>query len=172
MLQEDNETNYYVDQFAEGTSIQDAGYAQKVSRKDLTDGSLAYLLDKGDLAGKRTAFFDQGAQHPVFSSGSTVYKLSVHTVGLDDIEGLQDAITLPFADQLTQMDVSCDAKLLTGYFAKKPAEDYPITFQVNTPEGYALSEVSGSGILEGSLKINDIETKEKESGKIQSRPRR
>ena len=166
VLQEDNETNYYVDQFAEGTSIQDAGYAQKVSRKDLTDGSLAYLLDKGDLAGKRTAFFDQGAQNPVFSTGSTVYKLNVHTVGLDDIEDLQDVITLPFADKLTQMDVSCNAKLLTGYFAKKPAEEYPITFQVNTPEGYALSEVSGSGILEGSLKINDIETKEKESGKI------
>ncbi len=166
VLQADNEANYYVDQFAEGTSIQDAGYAQKVSRKDLTDGSLAYLLDKGDLTGKRTAFFDQGAQSPVFSAGSTVYKLNVHTVGLDDIEGLQDVITLPFADKLTQMDVSCSAKLLTGYFAKKPGEENPITFQVNTPEGYALSEVSGSGILEGSLKINDIETKEKETGKI------
>ena len=166
VLQEDNETNYYVDQFAEGTSVQDAGYAQKVSREALTDGSLAYLLDRGDLAGKRTAFFDQGTQSPVFSTGSTVYKLNVHTVGLDDIEGLQDAITLPFADKLTQMDVSCDAKLLTGYFTKKPAEAYLITFQVNTPEGYALSEVSGSGILEGSLKINDTETKDKETGKI------
>ncbi len=166
VLQADNEANYYVDHFAEGVSIQDAKYAKKVSEEAVTDGSLAYILDKGDLAGKRTAFFDQGAQNPVFSTGSTVYKLSVHTVGLDDIEGLQEAITLPFADQLTQMDVSCDAKLLTGYFAKKPAEEYPITFQVNTPEGYALSDVSGSGILEGSLKIKDKEIKEKETGKI------
>ncbi len=166
VLQADNEANYYVDHFAEGVSIQDAKYAKKVSEEAVTDGSLAYILDKGDLAGKRTAFFDQGAQNPVFSTGSTVYKLNVHTVGLDDIEGLQEAITLPFADKRTQMDVSCDAKLLTGYFAKKPAEEYPITFQVNTPEGYALSDVSGSGILEGSLKIKDKEIKEKETGKI------
>ena len=166
VLQADNEANYYVDHFAEGVSIQDAKYAKKVSEGAVTDGSLAYILDKGDLAGKRTAFFDQGAQNPVFSTGSTVYKLNVHTVGLDDIEGLQDVITLPFADKLTQMDVSCDAKLLTGYFAKKPAEEYPITFKVNTPEGYALSDVSGSGILEGSLKIKDQEIKDKETGKI------
>ena len=166
VLQADNEANYYVDHFAEGVSIQDVKYAQKVSEEAVTDGSLAYILDKGNLAGKRTAFFDQGAQNPVFSTGSTVYKLNVHTVGLDDIEGLQDAITLPFADKLTQIDVSCDAKLLTGYFAKKPAKEYPFTFQANTPEGYALSEVSGSGILEGSLKIKDKETKDKETGKI------
>ena len=155
-----------MDHFAEGVSIQDVKYAQKVSEEAVTDGSLAYILDKGNLAGKRTAFFDQGAQNPVFSTGSTVYKLNVHTVGLDDIESLQDAITLPFADKLTQIDVSCDAKLLTGYFAKKPAKEYPFTFQANTPEGYALSEVSGSGILEGSLKIKDKETKDKETGKI------
>ena len=163
----DSNQNYYVNDFAEDSSVQDAKLAEAVEKETLTNGKLAYLLDKGNSASHRTNYFKQGTLHPEFSRTDSVYKMSIHATGLDEVEGIQDERILTFAKALPQqMEISGEAKVTTEYFAKNAEEEKEITFKVNTPEGYVLRSASGSGIKEDSLKIKDKEIKDKETGEI------
>ena len=166
----DNDKNYYLNKFAEGTVIQDADKAEveEITAEDLINGKLAYLLDRGGEAGNRTGFYTQGTAHPVFTSGKTVYKLSVQTEGLDSAaEAQQEEKVLAFAGELSQVTVGSDTKLLTQYFAKERTEEQNLTFNLTIPSGYVLSEVSGDGIKADSMKVGDKEVTDKDSGKME-----
>lgn len=170
VYQADNDKNYYLNKFAEETAIQDADKAEveEITAEELTNGKLAYLLDRGGEAGSRTGFYTQGTAHPVFTSDKTVYKLSVQTEGLDSAaEAQQEEKVLAFAGELSQITVGSDTKLLTQYFAKERTEEQNLTFNLTIPSGYVLSEVSGDGIKADSMKVVDKEITDKDSGKME-----
>ena len=164
----DYDKNYYLNNFAEGIEIQDAGKAEveAVTQDDLVNGKLAYMLDKGGQGKGRTGFYTQGSQHPAFSSGKTVYKMTVLSEGINGDGDSQETI-LPFTEELSQVSLDSSVKLLTQYFSKTRTEERELTFALTIPKGYVLDSVSGDGIKTGSLKVADKEIKDKTSGEIE-----